>query len=261
MSASPSSSNSNTPISLITNYLKNLLGLNSKTTKRSLSEEAECGAPESLQEWLRLGSDPNEIDAYGYTPLINACLRGCIKSVKILVDNGADINMKAMHGYYPLHVASQNGRTEIVEYLIENGAQTEYKNDDGDTPLMLAVRSNHQGVVEVLCKAGCNLHTQGFDNIEPIDYAINKRNIYISDVLMKHEKQHLNSASTSIVENKNSNSQSSSFAEDPTVAASEFNTSKKQDLSDMLHQEQENHLQKDIETTSQKSSQNLFVSD
>jgi len=73
MSASPSLSN--TPYSAITQYLKNLLGLNAKTTKRSLSEEAECGSPESISEWLRTGSDPNEIDAYGYTPLVNACLR------------------------------------------------------------------------------------------------------------------------------------------------------------------------------------------
>jgi ankyrin repeat protein len=254
MSASPSSSIGNTPISSITHYLKNLLGLNYKTTKRSLSEEAECGAPDSLQEWLRLGSDPNEIDAYGYTPLVNACLRGCIRSVRILVENGANVNMKAMHGYYPLHAAAQNGHTEIVELLIENSAQTELKNDDGDTPLMLAVRSNHQGVVEVLCKAGCNLHTQGFDHIEPIDYAINKRNIFISDVLMKHERQHLNSASTSLVEN-NSNSLSSSFVEDPAATpatALELNSSKKLDLTDMIHHEQDHHLQREIDTTAQK---------
>ena len=72
-SASPSLTSA--PVSAITHYLKHLLGLNAKTTKRTLSEEAECGSPESLAEWLRLGSDPNEIDAYGYTPLVNACLR------------------------------------------------------------------------------------------------------------------------------------------------------------------------------------------
>jgi hypothetical protein len=64
-----------TPVSSITSYLKHLLGLNAKTTKRSLSEEAECGSPDSLSEWLHQGSDPNEVDAYGYTPLLNACLR------------------------------------------------------------------------------------------------------------------------------------------------------------------------------------------
>ena len=117
------------PVSVIGTYIRQFLGFGKKTTKRSLSEEAECGSPESLSEWLRQGSDPNEVDAYGYTPLVNACLklifwifvknvffflnflqissRGCIKSAKILINNGADVNKHAMHGYSPLHTACQ----------------------------------------------------------------------------------------------------------------------------------------------------------
>ena len=63
------------PVSVIGTYIRQFLGFGKKTTKRSLSEEAECGSPESLSEWLRQGSDPNEVDAYGYTPLVNACLK------------------------------------------------------------------------------------------------------------------------------------------------------------------------------------------
>lgn len=104
-SSSPSIANAS--MNAVTSYLKHLLGLNAKPTKRSLSEEAECGSPDSLSEWVRQGSDPNETDAYGYTPLINACLRGSYKAAKILITNGADVNMKAMHGYTPLHAAAQ----------------------------------------------------------------------------------------------------------------------------------------------------------
>jgi hypothetical protein len=74
ISTSPSST-PQSPVVAIASYIKHLFGLNAKTTKRSLSEEAECGSPESLSEWLRQGSDPNEVDAYGYTPLVNASLR------------------------------------------------------------------------------------------------------------------------------------------------------------------------------------------
>lgn len=171
----------------LTSYIKYLLGLSAKPTKRTLSEEAECGTPESIGEWLRLGSDANEIDAYGYTPLVNACLRGCLKSVRILIQSGADINMQAMHGYTPLHAAAQNGYLEIVEQLLDSGALLETKNDDGDTALMLAVRSEHAAVVDALCKRGSNVHAPGFDSIGPIDYALNKKNAYLSDVLMKHD--------------------------------------------------------------------------
>lgn len=96
-----------TPVQAVTTYLRNLLGLSAKPTKRTLSEEAECGSPDSLREWLRQGSNPNEIDAYGYTPLVNACLRGCRKTANVLISNGADVNKKAMHGYTPLHAAAQ----------------------------------------------------------------------------------------------------------------------------------------------------------
>jgi len=185
------------PVSVIGTYIRQFLGFGKKTTKRSLSEEAECGSPESLSEWLRQGSDPNEVDAYGYTPLVNACLKGCIKSAKILINNGADVNKHAMHGYSPLHTACQNGHAELAEFLLDNGAELEVKNDDGDTPLMLAVRSEHPAVVDLLCKRGCNMHAHGFDDIDPIDYAINKRNLYLSDVLMRHERQNL-SSSTSV---------------------------------------------------------------
>ncbi len=82
---------------------------------------------------------------------------------------------------------SKNGYLEIVETLIDAGANTELKNEDGDTPLMLAVRSEHSAVVDAMCKRGCDLHTPGFDNLEPIDYAKTKKNLYLSDMLSKHE--------------------------------------------------------------------------
>lgn len=107
-----------TPVQAVTAYLRNLLGLSAKPTKRTLSEEAECGSPDSLREWLRQGSNPNEIDAYGYTPLVNACLRGCRKTANVLISNGADVNKKAMHGYTPLHAAAQ-----VIYIEIYNKAQ------------------------------------------------------------------------------------------------------------------------------------------
>jgi hypothetical protein len=72
------------PFNSLTAYFRYLLGLSSETTKRSLSEEAESGVPESLSEWIRKGSDPNETDDYGYTPLVNACLRFLFQFISIL---------------------------------------------------------------------------------------------------------------------------------------------------------------------------------
>jgi ankyrin repeat protein len=201
-------------VSMISSYIKSWFGSSQpKITKRSLSEEAECGSPESLSEWIKKGSNVDEIDAYGYTPLVNASLRGCAKSVKILLNNGAEIDKKAMHGYTALHAAAQNGHLEVVRILCENRANLEARNDDSDTPLMLAVRSEHQNVVNLLCEKGAEIRASGFNSQDPVNYAINKHNMYVTDILQKHELERNlhNSVSSTSDSNYNRNSSNSVF--------------------------------------------------
>jgi ankyrin repeat protein len=104
----------------------------------------------------------------------------------------------------------KNGYADVCEILLDANADMEIKNDDEDTPLMLAVRSEHSSVVDLLCQRGCDVHTQGFDRIQPIDYAVNKRNMYLSEMLLKHERrQSSNSSSTGQINNSSLNRQSS----------------------------------------------------
>jgi hypothetical protein len=83
-----------------------LLGYRQKT-KRSLAEEAECGDETSVCSWIRDGCDPNELDAYGYTPLLNAAALGRLNAVVELIKNGADINKVGPFGFTPIHAAAQ----------------------------------------------------------------------------------------------------------------------------------------------------------
>lgn len=119
----------------------------------------------------------------------------------------------------------------------------EVKNDDGDTPLLLAVRSEHPAVVDVLCKRGCNMHAHGFDNLEPIEYALNKRNPYISEVLLKHEKQH---------------STGSNSASATTTTTLHQN----QSLTTLLHEQQEEHFKLEEQNQNQSANDSsIFSSD
>jgi ankyrin repeat protein len=81
-------------------------GYHSKT-KRSLTEEAECGDEFSVQSWTKAGVDPNTVDEYGYTPLLNASVLGRLNAVVELVKVGADVNKKGSFGFTPLHAAAQ----------------------------------------------------------------------------------------------------------------------------------------------------------
>lgn len=76
-------------------------------TKRSLAEEAECGDEVSVCTWIRDGSDPNEADHYGYTPLLNAAALGRLNAVESLIKSGADVNRHGPFGFTPLHAAAQ----------------------------------------------------------------------------------------------------------------------------------------------------------
>lgn len=169
-----STEQSNKVLGLITRpteAIKRLIfGIHSKT-KRTLAEEAESGDELSVSSWIRDGADPNERDAYGYTPLLNASANGRYKAVKNLIKNGADVNMRGPYGFTALHAAAQKGHQEIVACLIKNGADINAQNDDMDTPLHFALREQHLEVVNVLIKYGCNARIEGFNNVTAIQCA------------------------------------------------------------------------------------------
>lgn len=142
---------------------KYVYGMTEKT-KRSLAEEAESGDDNSLSSWIiRDGCCPNELDNYGYTPLLNASVAGRVNAVNELIKNGADVNKKGPYGFTPLHAAAQNGRREIVFALLHAGADINALNDDQDAPLHLAIRSNRIEIVNLLTKLGADVKCKGYN--------------------------------------------------------------------------------------------------
>lgn len=135
----------------------------------------------------------------------------------------------------------------------------EVKNEDSDTPLILAVRSDHPAVVDFLCKRGCNMHAHGFDNIDPIDYAINKRNLFLSDVLMKHERLHLNSPQTSINEHSHVSTSQNKSQNKNFTNENHGEMKNAPSLTTLIQQEQEQHQQ--LEEKNKNANDSLFHSD
>lgn len=131
-------------------------------TKRSLAEEAECGDEVSVTTWIKEGVDPDELDAYGYTPLLNAAAMGRTNAVESLIKSGADANLHGPFGFTPLHAAAQNGHRETVEVLLKAGADVNSQNDDMDTPMHLALRAMHIEIVNMLLRNGGSSKIPGF---------------------------------------------------------------------------------------------------
>jgi len=84
---------------------------------------------------VKAGSDLNEKDAYGSTPLLIAATFGKTEAAKAFIEAGADMTIRDKYGSTPLHLAALFCRTEIVKALLDKGANKYLRNNNGSTAL------------------------------------------------------------------------------------------------------------------------------
>jgi ankyrin repeat protein len=82
---------------------------------------------------LQNGWDPNAVNEFGDTPLIDACLLGNIEIAKLLLENGADPNATSDTHDNALHCCIRNGNAGLLDLLISSGADPQYITSLGDT--------------------------------------------------------------------------------------------------------------------------------
>ena len=95
---------------------------------------AAMGSLKSIERHIKAGSDLNEKDQYGSTPLVVAITFGKTEVAKALIEAGADIQIKNSDGATPLHIAAFFCHPEIVQALLEKGADKTALNGSGNTP-------------------------------------------------------------------------------------------------------------------------------
>ena len=93
------------------------------------------GNLEVIQQHIKAGSDLNEKDRFGSTPLIITATFGKTEVALALIEAGADLNIKNNDGSTPLITAAFFCRTKIVEALLEKGADKSAINKAGSTAL------------------------------------------------------------------------------------------------------------------------------
>ena len=67
-------------------------------------------------------------------------MRGRLKMVEYLLDQGADRDQPDKNGNSPLHVAARDRKLEVVQCLMTYGADINAKNNEGETPLDITRR-------------------------------------------------------------------------------------------------------------------------
>jgi len=93
------------------------------------------GNIDEIRKHIKAGSDLDEKDAYGSTPLIIAITFGKTEVAQALIEAGADLMITNNDGSASLHIAAFFCRTEILESLLENGADKDFVNAAGRTAL------------------------------------------------------------------------------------------------------------------------------
>jgi ankyrin repeat protein len=93
------------------------------------------GDLKAVQQHISAGTDLNQKDDYGSTPLITAAVFGKSEIALALIKGGADLNLKSDAGSTPLHSAAFFCRVKITEDLLANGADKNLIDTYGSTPL------------------------------------------------------------------------------------------------------------------------------
>jgi CubicO group peptidase (beta-lactamase class C family) len=109
------------------------VGRPSQTPETNIHLAALQGDVEAVRRHIAAGSDLNEKDAYGSTPLIVAATFGRAEVAGALIEAGADLAIGNDDGSTALHIAAFLCRTEIVASLLAKGAETYLRNNAGST--------------------------------------------------------------------------------------------------------------------------------
>jgi Ankyrin repeats (3 copies) len=125
------------------------------------------------KEIEQLGTDINQQDTNGDTPLYRAVARNDKSMVRLLLEKEADPRIKNNDGFTPLHRAVINGDEGIVSMLLEAGSDIINQQDNiGYTALARGVASGNRNIVKSLLEAGVNSTPKDQYGDTPLHWAV-----------------------------------------------------------------------------------------
>lgn len=139
----------------------------------TIHEAAFMGNDKAIQQHITAGSDLNEKDDYGSTPLMIALTFDRTTVAQLLIEAGADLEVRSADGSTALHSAALFGRKVLVAALLEAGANTEARNNYGSTALEVTelpfsqVKPIYDQISKDLGPLGFKLNYQQLEAVRP----------------------------------------------------------------------------------------------
>lgn len=113
--------------------------------------------PEALVALLEQGANPNAVDIYGFTPLIEAAIANRLDLAQCLVQYGADCKARDLTGGTALHWAAENNNVPLCRFLLEQGADPNAYNQAGQSVLLQPLLRQQKALKELLYQHGADL--------------------------------------------------------------------------------------------------------
>ncbi len=131
---------------------------------------------EAVRLLLAHHADPNNLSAFGCSPLDFAADGGYEEIAKLLLEAGADPNGFRSHdnagdGLSPLFQSFKAGRVDFVKLLLAHGARLNDTNNCGDTALIQAARWPHAEVLAFLVEQGQSVNAHNHFGYTALMYA------------------------------------------------------------------------------------------
>ena len=101
----------------------------------TIHEAVFMGNLKAIEKHIAAGTNLNEQDEYGSSPLAIAATFGKTEAALALIKGGADVNMRGSDGSTPLHTSAFFCHTAIVEALLAADADVSIRNNYGTTAL------------------------------------------------------------------------------------------------------------------------------
>lgn len=119
----------------------------------------------TVRQMLRYGEDVNQIDEYGFTPLIETAIVDNIELTKLLLSQGADPNKRDVTGGTVLQWAVENNNLSMCKLLLSNHANPNAYNFSGQPVLVMPILRQQAELRQLLFSAGADqIFAQDFIN-------------------------------------------------------------------------------------------------